>query len=365
MNTRRQRPVPEVMMQGWVIETSFVKVECFNITGTSEPGVDIRALRSAIEIAATYIHDIPAPAVNMARADPSRMPANVTIHDNYITRTAYGFNVFCRDNCVLADNEVQRTTPGITGHDGDYSRLFGEGIVFLRNYFHGNSISDCEGCHIDCFQTWNLGRSSYEIARRITLDGNICFNAHEGIIARDVSGQAVQSHLGWTVTNNVFRYGPTGSRMAWCALFEHVGDVTFHHNLCGEGVVGYRNDGSSSHLNNIHYNTGWKPYFAETGAEMTSRANLLFNPTRKYAGFGGDLLNVDPNFVDSNGDDYRLQSNSPAIGRGAPTTVDRDRLGYPRSKPGDIGPHEFGARPLPPGRLTLHVEVSSGKGANE
>jgi hypothetical protein len=53
------------------------------------------------------------------------------------------------------------------------------------------------------------------------------------------------------------------------------------------------------------------------------------------------LRNVDPKFVNIDKLDFKLQSTSPAIGKGVDTGVLYDILGNPRSNPPDIGAYQF------------------------
>jgi len=360
VNSRGVRPKPAVSMQGWQVDASYVKIECFEITNNTGAGARINANRTNVDFTDNYIHDGPEVGVDMAVVSLTNMASNVYVARNYVFKAVYGFLVSCRTNCTFEDNEVEHNISRGAGDDNDYSRLFGEDITFRSNYYHGNSVADCkDDCHIDCFQTWNLGTSNgYEVARRITIDRNVCFNAHQGIILRDVSGAAIGSHRDWTVTNNIFAHGPTGSSMPWCALFEHMANAKFYHNVCASGVVGYREGTNGFHSNNIHYETGWNPYFTETGGTIVSSKNLLYEGGRTYTtGFSGDVLNANPLLVDPARDNYRIKSGSPAIDAGANVgvTADWDGASRPRGNGFDIGPFEFGntvsTAPNPPSGL--------------
>jgi hypothetical protein len=323
------------------VDASYIKIDCFEVTATASAAVDIAKNRSFITMEEMYIHDGPAAAVNMARVELSQMPKNITISRNYITRTSYGFFVFCGGNCLIDYNEVEQNTT-TNGADLDYARLFGEGITFRRNYFHGNRVQDCVGCHIDCFQTWEIGQYNFELARNVEIDGNVCFNAHQGIIARSTVGGAIDKIKDWRVTNNIFRYGPIGSSMAWCALFEHVGNILFAHNLCGAGNTGYRGGATAKHVNNIHYSLGLNPYNSDSTSVVKSARNFLYSATINYKGFLGDILNTDPLWMNAFPDDYRPQPDSPLVDAGVLTDVPVDRNGNPRVSgvAPDIGPYE-------------------------
>ena len=353
-------------MQGFTIDANYVSLQCFRIAGTGSPGFDIRPNRTDIEIFDNFVDASPTPSgpwvgVNMpAGSELTNMPSKVHVARNYIVNTIYGLMVYCKNNCLFEDNEVYRLIgSGNSGDDNDYSRVFGDNVTLRHNYFHGNRTIDCKGadCHIDCFQTWNIGQRG-EVARNIPIDRNVCFNSHEGIIARDTSSGTLgsyTSHYNWKVTNNVFAFGPEGAGNAWCALFEHVGSVTFHNNLClSTGLVGYTNGAQGNHRNNIHYGTGWQPYSASVSSwspgSMTADKNLLFESGRTYSGYTGSILNQDPRFVSVSGRNYRLQPGSPAIDAGASVGLltDLDGTTRPIGSAIDIGPFEFGTSPSSP-----------------
>ena len=352
-------------MQGFTIQANYVAMECFKVSGTSNDAFDIAANTTDIDITdnsmdASASPGSPSSGVNFPLVPLTNMPSNVYVARNYVTQTITGFFVVCKNNCVFEDNEAERMNRGGQA-DHDYSDLFGEHITFRHNYFHGDNFGDCPGgaCHIDCWQTWNLDNSGgYQVARFVTLDRNVCFNAHEAIIARDVSGSAIGAETGWTVTNNVMAHGPIGSIMAWCALFDHVGNVVFEHNTCADGVIGYVTGTNAIHRNNIHYNENWQPYGTainglSNGGQLTADHNLLYDASQNYSAsnFPGDILNKNPLFVDASADNYRLQSGSPAIDAGANVGVTVDLTGNsrPQGAAPDLGAYEAGSgAPAPP-----------------
>lgn len=341
INSRGARPTPQAMMQGFVVDADYIKIDCFEVTGTGAAGVDIAKSRSFITVEEMYIHDGPSAGVDMAKVELSQMARNITVSRNYVTRTSYGFLITCQDKCLFDYNEVERNVTK-SGADLDYTRVFGEGITLRRNYFHGNSVSDCTGCHIDCFQTWDINVNAWEVSRRVVIDGNVCFNFHQGVIARSTVNGPIEKIRDWTVVNNIFGHAALGSRLAFCALFEHVDGILFAHNLCLGGPVVYRRGSEGRHVNNIHYQPGWQPYANESGSTVLGERNALFNSTRTFNNYVRDVLNQDPLLIDPGAADYRLRSNSPLIDIGLDVNISEDQRGNPRvsGRAPDIGPYE-------------------------
>lgn len=249
------------------------------------------------------------PAAGISFGPLANAPAShITATDNYITRVPFGILAYCGTGCVFERNEVASLYSGKTG-DMDYARVFGDGVVFRDNYFHGSSLADCIGCHIDCFQTWNVGQYANEVAKNITIEGNVCLNAHQGILVRDQTSTAAgtySSHYNWTVRGNVFAYGPTGSSMAWCSLFEHTGNVIFEGNLClSAGRIGFL-DGTQGTLASNFLLDG-SPYTAKAippnwqAGAVDAWGNVMFTSGTVFAqaDYPRDLLNVDPRSLSS------------------------------------------------------------------
>ena len=359
LNSRGERPAPSAEMLGFSIEASNLRFECFLVkgyqAGETNSAFAIKPKINNITILDNVVDGmdkagIPWAGVSLKSAvGLPDMASNIFISRNYVVGTSYGFMIYCKENCVIEDNEVERLRAG----DNDYSRIFGEYIAFRRNYFHGNRMDECGGCHSDCFQTYNIGGID-NVARHVVIDSNTCFEAHQGILARDtksINPEQFDSHSDWLVKNKVFGFGPEGSVMSWCAMFEHIGSVTFIHNLCYGGAnTAYSAGTVSRHAYNIHYKGSWKPY---TGAvngwapasSVSADSNMLLRDSGYYTPSqwaGTDVVNVNPLFVDEARRNFRLMSTSPARNKAYGSTEAWDHTGSDR--PGNstpsIGPYE-------------------------
>lgn len=376
-NSRGERPAPTVEMDGFRIEASHLRFECFKVVGTDLLTIEINsafAIRKGVqhvEIVDNFVDGSETPGrpwagvslqTNLPHED---MAGHIRVARNYIRRTNFGFMIVCKEDCLFEDNEVERTQADERVGDSDYTRVFGEKITLRGNYFHGNLATDCPRCHFDCFQTYNTGRGLPDhFARHVLIENNTCFGAHEAIIIRDGDGKnpdkmdKFQSHRDWVVRNNVFGYGPGIPNMSWCALFEHVGDVVFEHNLCVQaGVTGYLNGTNAVHRYNIHFENGASAYSSAISGyrpgNVVAESNLLFRTVRSYLpsqNAATDRLNMNPQFQDPEKRDFRLTSGSPARNGAFGSSLKTDRLQLRRPQDGiaDIGPFEYPGEAPPP-----------------
>jgi hypothetical protein len=365
--SRGKRPAPTVTTWGFYVRADYINLECLKVVslpkdlvvnpGDLKSGFYIHTGRHHIKVNDNFVDGtaIPGNPSSGIGFGPlaNTLPYNVSAARNYVRGTGYGFLIYCGTSCVFEDNEIEDLSTSLKSVDLDYTRVFGTNVTLRRNYFHGNSTLDCIGCHIDCFQTWNLNQYKNEIAQDITIDSNVCFNAHQGIILRDQTSTkqgTYATHFNWTVTNNVFAYGPTGSSMAWCALFEHGGNIKFRHNLCyGSGQVGYLDGSSGIHEYNMHIGSG-VPYNANAIAPswlagtVSARQNMIYTAGKNFptSSYPNDIVNVDPLLTNAAIADFRPSANSRALNSAVTSTVTTDRIKVLRPQSGapDIGPYE-------------------------
>jgi hypothetical protein len=390
-------PASKVTLKGTIaVSASHVSVDCILIShvGLSDGGSGIDFSTGVSNVVVTNF-EIAGPELLSGRGSGIYFPGvgdvssgsyvnNVTIANGYIHGVSSGWFGPC-SSCNIHDNEIYNLTGDEPGSDHDYMDVWGIGTAIRHNYMHGNTINSCNGydCHMDCIQTWNNTGDGTEVAKNITFDRNICFNHHEGVIAQDNSNTGDVAN--WTVTNNVFAYGPwddgsghpgpAGSAHPWCWVFENGNFGTsnkFMNNTCIDGTEGFRgNAGSAVYQDNLFFSAGTRTAMYDNSGAKVSGANNLYYATSgtfKSGTFPGDIINRNPQVVSIGtgggtdrciGCNFNIQSASAAKDAGVATGVGTDLLGTarPQGSADDIGAYEFlstgqPAQPGPPTNLT-------------
>ena len=146
-----------VVMQGFKIPASYIKIDGFEIANTPGSSWRDRANGSGVYLSGSnnilndnYIHNTPAAGIYLA---PSA-------NNNTISRNRIAYPVECGiyiqgSNNLIDSNDISHSR-GIEGSDADGIRFFGSGNTVKKNYIHDIMLSDSPGQspHIDAFQTW-------------------------------------------------------------------------------------------------------------------------------------------------------------------------------------------------------------------
>ena len=376
-------PASQVILTGGItIGASYLAIDCFHLKGSSglniQTGITtVSITNNEIEGTGTTGGGIYFNGVDTVKA--AQYAKNVTISKNYIHAVSNGIYLAC-SSCLVSDNEITALVGDEPGSDHDYIDAWGIGSTLRHNYMHANTCNSCEGydCHMDCIQTWNTTGDGTEVSQNMTIDRNVCFNHHEGVIVQDNAGNGDVSN--WTVTNNVFAYPPyddgsghlcqAGPVHPWCWVFEdgNLGNNNvFANNTCVDGSEGFRsNSGSAVFKNDLYLSLGSQTTLYSTAGAKTSGSNNLYfavDGSFDSGTYPADIINKDPKIISAGtstaqcvGCNFDLQATSAARDTGTPDAVTTDLLGDPRplGTAYDIGAYEFAptTQPAPPTGLT-------------
>jgi len=316
---------------------SYTRIEGFNIvwdtTLTSWRDFGIYITSDNVDVVDNYISNFRKTAIQGRWSQP--WTRNIYIAQNKIFHCQMGIGVQ-GTNWIIEDNEIERLfyyRPG----DCDYTRFFGDSIIFRHNYFHGTDPDSIGTAHVDCFQTFD---NNGEYARYVVIDGNYGFDFAQGFM-----GEAHFYHNSHDIIfkNNIFARG-----WAWGLCVQDIANVKAYNNTFayirwhGIGFSGQYAQGGEVR-NNIFFNTNTSYWWADT-ATATGDYNLIFGASPPTVVGPHDILNQDPKFIDSLNNDFRLQPNSPAIDNGdSLLEVLYDIIGVsrPQGPKWDIGAYEY------------------------
>ncbi len=314
---------------------NFLRVEGFTVIGdtsltdwTDAGGVFVYS--DFVEVVDNYFFEI---TIGIRSYWHEPYPKAGYVAQNRIYRCQSGICINGVD-WVIENNEVERLIWGGSG-DADYSRLFGENIVFRKNHFHGSREDEIGDAHVDCWQTFT---NNGEYLRKALIEANICEQCHQGLMASNVDSTDCRDIV---FRNNIFN-----DCWAWGLCIYDISNFTIENNTFVNikyHAAGFNGNSTGNIVrNNIFYNAG-SGYWAQDGGEVTGDYNLLFNTTDGTPA-PHNILDTDPLFVDTAGNDFRLQENSPAIDMGmALIGFNTDIIGTtrPQGNGWDIGAYEY------------------------
>lgn len=333
------RAEPRRTVNMWGFDTAgadYLRIEGFNITTaltgwTETRGIFIRS--DYVEIVDNYFYDIKNEAIQAFWEKP--WPKGIYVADNRIYKSAMGIVASGKD-WLIENNEIERLYYTSGGATLDYTRFFGENIIFRNNYFHGTTVAEIgPGSHVDGFQTFD---NNGEYARNILIEGNVLRDFHQGFM-----GQANFYHNSSNITfrNNIFT-----DSWSWGLAIEGIRNVVVVHNVfanIANNGVGFSNTSSGLVKNNIFYDAG-SNYWASATSTVEGGYNILNREGHPNYIEATDII-VDPLFVDVNplSYDFSLQATSQAIDAGVDVGVTVDIDGNLRPQQGggvDIGAYE-------------------------
>jgi hypothetical protein len=323
--TLRAMPRRSVVVGGFDLQASYIRVEGFEITA-EKPATAVQLGGSHCEVLDNYVHDMMvgvAGTVGKPSPDGKSRDYSAVAHNriafNKVDHSQYGFMLGGED-WLVENNEVNRLfmyTPGNRYDDCDYSRFFGKGCVERCNYYHGSTSSEIRVAHVDCLQTFTVNG---EIAQGLVFENNTCFDFHQMCMVE--SAPHIGSVRGWTFRGNIVSANSPTMSGGWGPDIIQTPDVTIANNTIATvrwATIGLRGQESTNGQirNNI---LGHAERAVVHGDKDFSAANPLieYNLTFKtWPALGEKNLNGrDPLFVDAPKRNFRLRKGSPAIGAG-------------------------------------------------
>jgi hypothetical protein len=329
------KSIPRRSVTMWGFYTQFahyLRIEGFNIT--TDPSLTHWTDANGVFIASDHVEVIDNYFYNLDSNGISGDSVGAIILNNRIYHCQAGLAI-SGSNWLVEGNEVDRLYQYGNG-DCDYSRFFGDNHTIRHNFFHGTLFNEIGDAHVDCFQTFD---NNGEHAHNITVDGNICYDFHQGFM-----GEAAYYHKSSDITfsNNIFAHGG-----AWGLCVLEIKNVTAVHNVFADIAyhgAGFRDGATGFMWNNIFYNAG-SNYWASEGGTVEGSHNILFSTEGKLSpgDFPNDLVNIDPLLIDPARDNYHINTGSPAIDAGLNVGITTDLDGNPRPQGNgyDIGAYEF------------------------
>ncbi len=322
--TLRAMPRRSVVVAGFDLQASYIRVEGFEITA-EKPAVAVQLNGTHCEVLDNDIHDmmvgvsgtVGKPSPDGTTRDYSAVAHN-RIAYNRVYHSQYGF-ILGGEDWLVENNEVNRLfmfTPGNKYDDCDYSRFFGKGCLERYNYFHGSTSSEIRVAHVDCLQTFTVNG---EIAQDLVFDSNTCFDFHQLCMVE--SAPHLGSVSNWTFRGNIVSANSPTMSGGWGPDIIQTLDVTIANNTISTvrwAAIGLRGKESTNGQirNNIlcHAERAVDDRMDFTPANPVIGYNLTF----KTAPVSGEhnLNGQDPLFVDAAKRNFRLRKGSPASGAG-------------------------------------------------
>ena len=345
-----------VVTQGFTVNADYVEIRGFEITSTpndSTAGFGIYVTGSQCVLAENYVHYATRGGIMLEDSSSGCSVKNNRLYRN----SQYGIEVRGNNHRIIS-NEIWKS---IQHHpdwknapswvDADGIRFFGSGHLFRGNYIHDISLDQSENInpHIDAFQTWD------EDGRR--AGQNCVFEQNVIKLGRTAAGfQLEGAAKNLTIRNNIVMvYSGALAYKNGQSPYSTPSNLYFYNNLF-IGSLSYRNNGYPVGLaiyntdtvvikNNMFINQPDAAIYMENNSGVDMDYNLFYNSDGSAPGTNRqahDLWLVDPKFVDFDGGNYRLQSDSPAINAGVAVDVSNDFAGNPRPAGGvyDIGVYE-------------------------
>ena len=203
--------------------------------------------------------------------------------------------------------------------DCDYTRPFGNKMVFRQNSLRGSTRKEVAGSHVDAFQVFD---DNYYVSRDVLIEENVCGEFAQGLMM-EVHHPDKGTIKNWTFRRNILFQRGVEKGWAHAAFCGGCEGFYAYGNTIITGGCGYSGAGTVRYENNILYGSLY--YFQKGAKDCSGNRNLVYVPGLKnlvqtYSNLNLDydqnVTNEDPLFQDLAADDVRLKKGSPAIGTG-------------------------------------------------
>lgn len=214
---------------------------------------------------------------------------NVTIRNNYLYKVHYsihvsgwpiggviegnhiedfGMGIFTRgDGWLIKNNDLER--PRRWNHDVDWTRVFGDNVKLIGNYFHNVYRADIGASHIDGMQSFTRNGPA---ATNFLFEGNIVVGFGQGLMLEgDISG---------VVRNNIFVGDfvddPGSGGWGINAKYETILEVkdNYFMNIKHHGA-GFRFGAKGTVQDNWFYNAGSNYGALTTDSKVIGGGNIM------------------------------------------------------------------------------------------
>ncbi|HBC89715.1 MAG TPA: hypothetical protein DCZ94_22480 [Lentisphaeria bacterium] len=354
-----------VVVGGFSLSGSYIQLIGFEVVGQN-----IGVSGSNCQVLNNYVHG------STTKGGIDITGNNNLIKGNTVVRAVVSGIYVNGQNNIIESNEISHTmdhTPDRSFiEDADGLRFLGSGHIIRKNYIHHIMHSEAPGTdpHIDGFQTWGPATNIlFEQNYYLSVDTS---GSNQIAMAEDKLGPV--SDL--IFRNNIFIMSDTDPRWdrAYCPImvcddtyagipqnitmvnntFIHL--ATFSYTGNGESAVTLRLVNNAVIKNNIFVNwgggVGRASYISLTNCKNVDVGNnCTYNSNGTVPGtpYPGDIWMQDPKFVDFNGKNFSLQSNSPCIDTGLTLSMvadDYNGTSRPVGSGYDIGAYEYVAGAL-------------------
>ncbi|MEO1774044.1 MAG: cadherin-like domain-containing protein [Pseudomonadota bacterium] len=322
------------------LRSNYVVVEGFDIVGGGGHGIDAESVHHT-KILNNVIHNSGGSGIQYNYSDFIHIEGNVT-HSNASTNGFHTSGISLYQNRNISDDVEDGQFRNVVKDNISYNNI--EGPTILTEHTDGNGII------IDDFRNTQVAPGGGDLRQGPAFGEYVGETLVEGNLVYENGGKGIQVYLSDNITvrnntaynNNLDNVNPgtwrgelsnaQSSNNTWVNNIAVTDpDVNVHNNAIAD----------TSHSGYVNENIVWENNLTFSGTEGEPSINSNNGPILSS---DGNLIGVDPRFVDPENGDFRLQSDSPAIdaGTGAFGLSPTDLNGDDRTiGPVDLGVYEF------------------------